>query len=144
MAKYRGKSLYVEFIHSAGTLVINTNYRSFKDNLELDMIDVSAGADVSKSYIAGLDDATFEVEYLDNNADGTVATVARRAMAVGNYGTLTWGVQGTAAGKPKRSCAAYVTAFDDSIEYDKEKMNKVSFQRDGAWIADFASLGSAW
>jgi hypothetical protein len=144
MAEFRGDKLIVQWIHGAGTLAITSQYRTLAVEQMVDTIDASAGTASAKKYILGLDDVTMELGYVVQDAEGTATTVARRALAVKSYGTLTWGPEGSAVGLPKYSCPAWITTVSEESKYDGLQERSVSFQRNGAWITHFDGLGSTW
>ena len=137
MAHYTGKDLYIEF---AG-VAFNTDYRSLNVDRQIDTVEVSAGADTDKSYLTTLRDATFSVTYVDENGSGTAIN---GALYEGAYGTLTWGPEGTASGKPKFSCPAWVTSVSAGLEYATEVTRDISLQKDGDWIENFDLSGDTW
>lgn len=137
MAHYTGKDLYIEFAGES----FNTDYRSLSVDRQIDTVEVSAGADTDKSYLTTLRDATFSVTYVDENASGTVVNAT---LYEGAYGTLTWGPEGTASGKPKFSCAAWVTSVTAGLEYATEVTRDVSLQKDGDWIENYDLSGDTW
>lgn len=133
MAKYSGKDLYIEF---AG-VEIDGDQRSFTVNRSSDTIETTAGADEDKTYIARLKDATGSFDILEQTTTGGTAIYA--ALVEGSRGTLVFGPEGTATGKPKYECVAIITAADVSYPYNDVAMRNYSWQRDGAWITDYNS-----
>lgn len=138
MAHYTGKDLYIEF---GGQAVGDSEYRSLSVDRQIDTVEVSAGADTDKSYLTTLRDASFSLTYVDENASGTLVN---QALYEGAYGTLVWGPQGTASGKPKFSCAAWVTSVSAGMEYNAEVTRDVSLQKDGDWIENYDISGDVW
>lgn len=141
MAKYTGSALYANFIYSGGTVALTGTQRTLSYEATIDTVDVTSGADTEKSYLTTLGDATMSMTILDNASAGSAV---RRACARGNYGTLTWGPEGSAVGKPKYSCAAWVTGFSTEYPYDGEVEFEVSFQKDGNWISNYEISGSTY
>lgn len=137
MSHYKGNNLYVSF----GGTVISGDQRSLSKTGSVDTVDTTAGADTDKSYLTTLRDATFELTILDNGGDGSAV---RRALAEGNGGTLIYGPEGTAAGKPKYECYALVTAFNTEYPYAGEVEFTVSLQKSGDWTANYEISGSTF
>lgn len=141
MAKYRGKDLAVQWIYPGGTVYFQTNgpQTSFDTDAATDMVEVTSGNAVGKEYIDGPNDATSTLKYYDDT--GASGTVAEGATQDGTFGTLFWGAQGTATGKPKRGYAAWTKNQKVTIPYDKAIDLEVQFQKSGAWLA---RSGSVW
>ena len=132
MARYTGKDLYVQWVYSGGTVELNGDFRTLTVSEETDTDDASAGADTHRSYEPTLGDTTIELEMLDNDAAFNTVWPALKPQT---KGTLTWGPQGTATGKPKRSVPALVNSRDHEIPYDGMVNITVEFQAQD-WISD--------
>jgi len=138
MAHFTGKDLYIEFVGTA----INSDYRTLNTDNTIDKSESTAGADTEKGYIETIGDATISMDYvLENSAAGTAID---GILYRGNRGTLTWGPEGTAAGKPKYSCVAFVESVSDPVTYNEVQVSSVSFQKDGEWIENFRISGDVW
>lgn len=137
MAHYTGKDLYVEFAGQA----ITGDQRTMTVNRSLDTVDTSAGADTDRSHVATLADADFSLTILDN---GTAGSAIRQALKLNAAGTLTYGPEGTATGKPKYQCVATVTGFNTAYPFDGEVEYDVSLNKNGAWVLNFEDSGSVW
>jgi hypothetical protein len=132
MAHYTGKDLYIEW--RGVDLTTQAQYRSLTVDNTIDTVEVSAGNDPDKSFLTTLRDATITLSFVDDtNAHG--GTV-RRAFAIGNYGTLVYGPEGTETGMPKFECACWVTGVPQPIEYATEVTREISLQKNGEWIAN--------
>ncbi len=135
--RYTGKDLYITF---DGT-VVSLDYTSFEVSAEQDFVDASAGSETAKSKKTTLHDATMKLTVF---ATGTAGSAAEAKLVVGQSGSLVWGPQGTATGKPKYSCTAFVKSngkkhpFDDMVKLD------VAFERNGDWAEHYEKLGSTW
>ena len=125
MARYTGNKLYIEW--NNGTVVpMDANYRSVATNETADKVDLSAGHDNHKTFTYGQRDSTIDVELLDiDDAEGETLW---EAVAPQTEGTLTWGPQGTASGKPKRSVACFVVKRGGDWKYSSETPVTISFQ----------------
>lgn len=137
MTAYTGKNLYISF----GGTVVSGKQRTLSKNGSMDTVDTTSGADTDKSYATTLRDATFDITILD---DGTAGANARQALAEGNSGTLIYGPEGTATGKPKYECYAHVTSFNTSYPYDGEVEFQVSLQKSGNWTSNYEISSSTF
>lgn len=133
MTEYTGKDLYYEF---AG-VQCSGDQRSFTMNRTSDTVETTAGADEHKSYIARLKDGTGSFDLLEQTGTGGTAIYA--ALVEGSRGTLVFGPEGTASGKPKYECVAIITASDKSYPYNDVVMRNYSWQKTGDWITDYDS-----
>lgn len=113
MARYSGKNLYWNFVHSGGTLVLSTDYRTLEITEAAKEIDTTAGADAYASVLAGAIDSTWSAEYLEQ----TAGTANYGTLTPGLAGTLTWGPEGTTSGKPKYTAAAILLSHGPSYAY---------------------------
>jgi len=93
MARYSGKNMYLGL---AGTQI--QALRSVNWSAQADEIDASAVGDSYKQYLAGLTEATMDVECLDDDA---ASPVNHQALEPSVTGSLVFGPAGTAAGKLK-------------------------------------------
>lgn len=116
-----GKDTKVYWIDGSGTVDISGNYRQFNVSDSFDTVDASAGADTARGMKGTLRvlGASMAALY-----DGTAGTAVRNRLATGNEGTLLYGLEGTAAGKPKGAFPAIVKtqnvngSYDDMISVD--------------------------
>jgi hypothetical protein len=130
--RYTGQNLYAEFICSAGTIALSGDQRSLTVDREVDVVDVSAGADTDKSYLATLKDGTAEIEVMDQAS--VAATGLEAAMPEGTSGTLIYAPQGTASTKPKRGFAAIVQSLSVEYPYSDAVVYTISFQKSGTLL----------
>lgn len=128
--RYVGKDLYAEFICAAGTIALTGDQRTLSVDREVDLVDVSAGSEADKSYIATLKDGTAEIEVLDQA--GTAATGFEAAMPEGTSGTLIYAPKGTASTNPKRGFAAIVNSIGVEYPYADVVVYRISFQKTGS------------
>lgn len=132
-----GSAVYATF----GGVVITGDQRSIDWSETIKTIDVTAGSDLDEDHVTGTRSGTIKMSILYNGADGSAA---EQALHVGASGTLQWGPEGTAAGKPKYTCVATVTDNNDSGPYDGELMFDVDFLKKGGWIDNWKHSGSTW
>ena len=126
MTKYTGTNLIVQF---KGT-VLSGEFRSFDSGESIDLVDQSAGGDVAKTYLTALEEGDAKFESL-NQTGATGGTAEWALVDKGQEGTLDWGPEGTATGKPRHWVNAIVKDRKRSFPYeDVVKMN-VSFQFSG-------------
>lgn len=122
---FTGKNAYIKF----GTTELQTYYRTAGPTREIDLVDKSAGPDTSKTYLTALIDGTMDLVLV--MPEGTAGTALLAALSPGTSGTLEWGPEGTAAGKPKNSVTAIVRRRGEPLEYAGVTTLAVSFQFSG-------------
>lgn len=115
-----GTAGYIKF----GSTVLSSDERSFDPEEEVNTVDRSAGNDAARSYLATLLDgrATWE------GVAQTGGTALWAAVAPRTEGTLEWGEEGTATGKPKHTVVALVTRRARANPYDEVSVLTVDFQ----------------
>jgi hypothetical protein len=136
MAKYRGVNLIVEWISPAGTQIMSLPSQELDVQREIDLIDVTSGSDLDHEYIVGNKKASITYKFFDD----TAGTAILASLVEGTFGTLLWGPQGTAAGKLKQGCQAYVKKLDHKNPFDKAVDVQVDFEKNNAMLFDFASV----
>jgi len=129
-----GNNLVVQWIHSGGTVVMNSGWRAFTPPQdEMNTVDMTAGGD------AGSFTTTTYTKLkakLDLMFEGTAGSATRYALRGGQVGTVNYGPNGTATGQPKGSFRAVVVkAGTTKIDFDKEMMFEVEFEGQGTWIS---------
>ena len=122
---YTGGSAYIKF----GTTVLNTYYRTASPSEEIELVDKSAGADASKTYLAGLKDGTFDLECV--MPSGSAGTALWAALTPGTSDTLEWGPEGTATNSIKHSVTAFVRSRGKPLTYNDTSTFSISFQFSG-------------
>ena len=110
MTEYTGKSLYVKF----GPTVLSSRFKSYNESDEAGLVDKSAGADTRRTYLATLQDGGASMELLQES----LGTAIWAAVAAGTEGTLEWGPEGTASGKPKYTVDAIIKSRKRNIIHD--------------------------
>jgi hypothetical protein len=109
MAGYVGKDLYLSF---DGT-VLDTDFRSFNPSEEIGLVDQSAGADTGSTWLTTLITGTAAAAFVLQAAD----TATWGVLTPGSEGTLEWGEEGTASGKPRHYINAIVVSREKTIDY---------------------------
>ena len=113
MSEFTGAQISINF---KGT-ELKTNYREWKDKVEMGLVDASAGADAAETYLKTLlkGDASLKILY----QGGTAATDEYLLLTAGANGTLIVGPLGTAAGSPKLTISdAIVKNTERSFKYN--------------------------
>ena len=105
-----GSDAYFSF----GGTVVSTQFRNIDDNQTGDTVDGSAGADTFRRKLFTLVDGGLTLDVVAQ-AGGTALLAAWRP---GQEGTIIFGEEGTASGKPKTTVNANVTGFRRTIPYD--------------------------
>lgn len=129
MAEYTGTNLYLTF----GGTVLSADYREFEPTEEVKMVDGSAGSDSATFMYATLTKGKAKLKLVDQAA----GTVAWAALATKTSGTLIWGEEGTASGKPKHTVVAIVSDRKKKLQYDDITEIEVNFEFQGA-VSDSA------
>ncbi len=124
-----GKDGYIEF----QSVEISADYRNFDVELTIDTVEISAGDEASKSYLATLKDGTAKLTYAYTGTTGSAYT---SLLAVGQRGNLLWGPEGNAVGQPQGGAEAIVTAHSKPMTYNELIVRTVTFQFSGDLIAD--------
>lgn len=122
--EFTGKNLYLKF----GSTVLGSRFRTFEPNEEIGLVDASAGTDVARTKVSTLEDGGASVEFLLEAA----GTTEWAACDKGTFGTLEWGEEGTASGKPKHTVYAVVKNRKKSVVYDDIVKANVEFEFSGA------------
>lgn len=129
MAAFSGSAMYLAWVYSGGTVLLNTDFRQFDWTPSLALIESTAGADTFREYISGIGEGgDISLSCVMQSA----GTALISALARGNAGTILYGPEGTATNKPKSTIPAiskgpaYSQPYDDVVEF------KVSWQQSAA------------
>ncbi|SRR5581483_6559466 len=122
-----GAAGYIKF----GTTVLAADFRTFDAEEEVGLADASAGNDANRTYLVTLKDGKATIE-LVAQADGTALW---NALAPGTQGTLEWGDEGSAVGKPRHTVNAIVQKRKRTVPYDDIVVLNFDLQFSGA-VAD--------
>lgn len=97
------------------------------------LFDASAGNIVARDYLPQRADGKMSIEYVEpSGAAGVALWAAVKPAGYGDTpGTLTWGEQGSASGKPKHYIPAYVLSRKRDVVYDDIVVCTVEFQFTG-------------
>lgn len=115
-----GTSGYIKF----GATVLSADMRNFQPDEDVGVVDQSAGNDTGRTYLTTLKDGKSSLEILLQPG----GTAAWAAVAPGTSGTLEWGEEGTALGKPKHTVTAIVKGRKRAMPYDGVVTATVDFQ----------------
>ena len=127
MAGQAGSALYLEWVHAAGTTVLNADFKDWNYSPSIDYVEDTAGADTHKHYQPGLKSGQASLNFI-HQAGGSVIL---NALKEGTEGTLIWGPEGTAAGKPKKSMAAICGGAVTTQPYADVVSVAVTWQQNG-------------
>ena len=130
MPAITGQNAAISWVYSGGTIALDTDYRSIQYTPSIEMFDQSAGADANKTYITGQKDGS--VSYSGIFQSGGTAITA--ALTEGTGGTLIWGEEGTAVGKPKHTMPAISQGASANIQYNALIEISCTFQQNGAKV----------
>ena len=135
MAGKTGAGLYVHWVDASGTVILasgtSEHFRTFNPNIEKEMAEVTAGAASIRNYKATL--ATAEPEMTIIMRDEGTAITDR--LKLGVQGSLVWGIEGTAAGRPKAGITAEITVSNSEATYDAELEITIQWMPiTGAWL----------
>jgi len=104
-----GNNLYLKF----GSTELHADYRSFSPSESVGSADGSSGPDSYSRELPTLTTWQATLEMVGPSG----GTTAWAALAPKTEGTLEWGEEGTAAGKPKHTILAYIKGRDQTIPY---------------------------
>lgn len=126
--EFAGSATYIAWLYGAGTYAIISRYRTAQDSPSADLLDTTAGSDVYKTYLLAFKDAQFSTTFLQ--VSGSAAALGT-ALQEGNYGTLLFGVEGTALGKQKITIPAFSMGMATNPQYNQVVECSVTFQQSG-------------
>lgn len=125
-----------------GGVAFQADFQSVEISESQGVADTTAGTDAYESHVTTTKSVEISIELLYDTA--TAGTATATALANGTQGTLDWGPEGTATGKPRYTIPATVTSFNKSYPYDDAISYSVTLTGDGAFSAHFELLGSTW
>lgn len=137
-SRYTGDGLYATWKGQ----VITNSFTNMEQSDSIDTVDITAGDERDRAHIATIRDAEITLDIFEEAIAG--GTVLRRELYVGNSGTLIWGPEGTATGKPKYSCVATITSISRGIQFDGAVARSITFQRNGAYVLNYEQNGDVW
>ena len=122
-----GKDAYIAWVYSAGTVLLDAQYRSFSAGQSVQLVDATNGHDTWKRYKPNLKDGQLSVG-LVWLAKGTVV---KNALTAGTEGTLIFGPEGTVATCPKMTYPAISQGVKISEPYSDLVEMTCDFQMNG-------------
>lgn len=125
MTAMTGSALWVKF----GSTVLTTDHRSFSPTETGGVVDASAGADTSRTYLTTLKDGTATASLADQTGAGTLIW---NAVAPLTDDTLWWAEEGSSTGLQIHYVWAIVTERRKSMAYADLAMIDISWQFSGA------------
>jgi len=126
MAGFTGADLFLDF----GGTVLNTDFRAFGQTETGDVVDASAGADTSRTYLTTLKDGTATATIVIQAAD----TNTWDALVPLTSGTLMWAEEGSGAGTQVHTVWAIVTERRKSMDYADLIVADLSWQFSSAVV----------
>lgn len=127
MTEFAGSSLYVHWVYSGGTLVLNTDSRNFSYTPNVEYIDMSAYGSASGYAATGYKNGEVAMDTLART-DGTEIFTA---CAEGEAGTLIWGEAGTASNMPKVTLPALSRGVFRNAPYNDVVTYTLGFRQNG-------------
>jgi len=121
MAAMTGKALWIKF----GSTVLTGDYQSFGDTETGGVVDASAGADTSRTYLTTLKDGTATATVAMQTAVGTLIWDAVVPLT---DDTLWWAEEGSSSGKQIHFVWAIVTERRKSLGYADLIVADISWQ----------------
>ena len=112
--------------------ILSVDYRTADTDEEMGTVDQSAGADTDRTFLTTLKGGGKTYTGKHAAADTTLWG----AVLPGTEGTLEWGEEGTAAGKPRHKVNAIVTNRHKGAAYDGLVVISASWIYSGALIDD--------
>lgn len=134
MTAFAGSTLYMEWVHPGGTIVLSGDFRQLTINRTLEIIDATAGADTYKEKLPSFGDT--EVSWSSVMQQSGTALIS--ALAQKTLGTVVVGYEGTATGKPKFTVAAY----SNGPSFNQPYNDVVEFSC--SWISTAAPSETTW
>lgn len=130
MAGITGQNATISWVYSGGTVDLGAKYRSIQYTPSIEMYDQSAGADANKTYITGQKDGSVSYSGIFQSGGTAVLT----SLVEGTGGTLIWGEEGTAVGKPKHTMPAISQGATSNVQYNALIEISCTFQQNGAKV----------
>lgn len=137
MAKLSGSALYVSF----GGVNLSATIRNFEWTHEQETADATAGADPYRNHVTTVKNTEATCELLIQ--DHATGTAIHAAVKIGTSGTLLWGLEGTATGKPKGGFYAVVSQGDQSYPFDDVAVISLTFMCAGTALL-FDHVTNVW
>lgn len=129
--RYTGKNLFLQWIDASGTVNFAGDQKSFEWDWEADTEDMAAGSDDYHYAYGTLLNIKAKLEIMETGSSGT--SVAARLEPL-DEGTLIWGPQGSATGKPKWGAALLVKKNSPKYPFDKAVVRSIDFEAKGGLV----------
>lgn len=123
-----GKNLKVFWIDASGTVDLSADRRAFDFTYETETLEMAAGNDTARAYKPTLMALGGELTALYN---GTAGTASMSRVKPQSEGTVVWGPDGTATGRPKWGFPAVVKTQNYSYPYPDAIEVTISFDPQG-------------
>jgi hypothetical protein len=139
MAETRlGPTAIIQFVDATGTITLHSKYRTATMNDNNNLIETTSGADLAKTYIAGIAEWGCDVEYVFQGTDSTLGTADLKRLKSGGTGLLNVGPLGSATNSLKQYGNVIIESRQIPLPYDELSMISISFKgngalTDGAW-----------
>jgi hypothetical protein len=115
-----GKNAYI----TCGGTALQSNYRELSSEINIGLVDQSAGSDVGITRLTTLEDATFSVT-TKRPVGGTANWVG---LVPGTSGTFEYGPEGTATGKPRQYALCIMNSVSTPLTYNDVVIETFNFQ----------------
>jgi len=132
MARFSGSAMHLAWIWTGGTINLHSEFREFSYSPTLSLIDASAGSDTFRNYLPGIGEGGDISLTMVMPTYSTGGTALLAALASGNQGTLIYGPEGTATGRPKVTIPAFSRGPSFTQPYDDVVELMCGFQQSSA------------
>lgn len=122
MAAVAGSALFLQFGDASN--ILDTDFRAFSVTETGGVVDGSAGADTSRTYLTTLKDGTATATIIIQTADAAGWLI----VVPGTRGTLLWSEEGSSTGGPFNHVQAFVTERRKSASYADLVVADVTWQ----------------
>ena len=131
--EFVGSSLHLQWMSTApaGTITLNTEFRTFVYTPSIEFVDRTAGADTARKRLVSFADGNARLTML---MQSSMSSADIALLGEGVIGTLIWGEAGSVSTYPKVTLPAIsqgltrTTAYNDVVQLD------VSWQQNGARV----------
>ena len=123
--RYVGDDLEVQLLVAGGTHILTGDHTTFEVNWSVQSADVTAAKDGGIEEKPTLEDITASLTIFDTALGGTAIW---SNLTPGVEGTIAFGPQGTATGKPKGLFRAFVQGKPISVPFNEGVTRSVEFR----------------
>lgn len=128
MGAFSGSALQLIWTWASGTLVMDTDYRSFNYQPGVEFYEETAGAASTKEYIVSM--KTGQASFSGVMQAGSMAAYGS-ALKEGNLGTLVFRPEGSVAGKYTATIGAYSQGINFNQVYNQLVESTCNFMQTG-------------